>query len=93
MLQCYYNNLHPAEGKRLILIGSKGTPYLLDIQDERETERFWPTSNKYQHRGDSVAEEGSTGSWKFALSSHDLDLLSGQKLLTSQLQWLNLKLM
>lgn len=29
MLQCYYNNLHPVEAKRLILIGSEGTPYLL----------------------------------------------------------------
>lgn len=30
MLQCCYNNLHPARGKRLILIGSEGTPYLLE---------------------------------------------------------------
>ena len=28
-LQCYWNNFHPAEGKRLILIGRKDTPCLL----------------------------------------------------------------
>lgn len=56
-------------------------------------ESFWPRSTKYQHRGDSVVKSGCAGSWTFALSCtssfHDLDLFSGQKLLTSQMLRVN----